>query len=700
MLSPARFWESQWDIMFSLRKEHLADALALVAIFLFLSSYFTPDFILSGTTASGGDMGSHNYLAKYMKEYLLPHFRLSGWSPDWYAGFPIFTFYFPLAYAVMAITSALVPLQIAFKIVTVAGTFLLPLAAYVSMKKMGLAFPTPLLAALFTLPHLFNENNSMYGGNIPSTLAGEFSFSLALPFMLLFMAWLYDGIKKNCFAGAAILLAVTSLLHVIPVVVAVVSSSFFLLRDKIPVLATLAKTYLLAFSLAGFWAVPLLTNFSYSIASNYSHINDYSLVYPNYLMPFLLLAGLGTALAWKRKEGPVLYLAFSALASLALYLFLPEGYIWNTRFLPFYYLFSVLVAAYGASCLVPATSAKKWIVLAILVLSSFAYVHSSVGYIDDWIKWNYTGFEGKPEWKTFNETNAFLSSLPEGRVFHEYSEKHNAWFGTPRALEDIPYFTNKPTMEGLLIESALSSPYHFFLQSEMSVQQTCPIVGLRCATFNVTRAMPHISLFNIRYIVATIDELKGELSANANFTLLKNIGQLSVYEFKGAGNYVSVPEYEPVIYSGSNWKELSVEWMRAGEKVPIIYTIENLGLQKIRSLNGIKKVPAKKCDINETVTNDTIDFTTSCIGVPHLVKISYFPNWQSSDADIYPASPSFMIVVPHSERVVIRYGTTWADLSGQLMTIAGISWMAAGSGRAKAFLRKAREFMRSLQVSR
>src|SRR3989344_4999439 len=404
MLSPARFWESQWDIMFSLRKEHLADALALVAIFLFLSSYFTPDFILSGTTASGGDMGSHNYLAKYMKEYLLPHFRLSGWSPDWYAGFPIFMFYFPLAYAAMAVISALVPLQTAFKLVTVAGIFLLPFSAYLSIRKMGMKFPVPLFAALFTLPFLFNENNSMYGGNIPSTLAGEFSVSLALSFMLLFMARLYDGVKNGRFAWASVLLAVTSLLHLIPVIAAVASSLFFVLQKRRESIAFLFKAYLLAFSLAGFWAVPLLANFSYSIASNYSRINDYSLVYPNYLMPFLLLAGLGTALAWKRKEGPVLYLAFSALASLALYLFLPEGYIWNTRFLPFYYLFSVLVAAYGASCLVPATSAKKWIVLAILVLSSFAYVHSSVGYIDDWIKWNYTGFEGKPEWKTFNET--------------------------------------------------------------------------------------------------------------------------------------------------------------------------------------------------------------------------------------------------------------------------------------------------------
>ncbi|MBI4014670.1 MAG: hypothetical protein HY365_01815 [Candidatus Aenigmarchaeota archaeon] len=686
--------------MSSLRKEYLVDALILVAIFIFLSSYFTPNFILSGTTASGGDMGSHNYLAKYMKEYLLPHFRLSGWSPDWYAGFPMFTFYFPLAYAAMAAISVLVPLQVAFKIITVAGTFLLPFAAYVSMKKMGLAFPVPLLAALFTLPFLFNENNSMYGGNIPSTLAGEFSFSLALPFMLLFMAWLYDGIKKNRFAGTAALLAVTSLLHLIPVIAAVATSSFFLLRDKMPAITSLAKTYLLAFSLAGFWAVPLLANFSYSIASNYSRINDYSLVYPNYLMPFLLLAGLGAALAWKRKEGAIIYLTFSAIVSLALYLFLPEGHIWNTRFLPFYYLFSVLVAAYGASCLVPANTAKKWLIVAIAIIFSFAYVHYSVGYIDDWIRWNYTGFEGKPEWKTFNETNAFLSSLPEGRVFHEYSEKHNAWFGTPRALEDIPYFTNKPGMEGLLIESALSSPYHFFLQSELSVQQTCPIVGLRCAAFNVTRAMPHISLFNIRYIVATTDELKGELGANANFTLLKNTEKLSIYEFKGAGNYVSVPEYEPVIYPGSNWKELSVDWMRAGEKLPIIYTDKDLGLQKIRSLNGMKKVPAKKCDVNETITNGEIGFTTSCIGVPHLVKISYFPNWQSSDADIYAASPSFMAVVPRSERVVIRYGTTWADLSGQLLSVAGILWIAAESVRAKAFIRKAREFMRSLQISR
>ena len=47
------------------------------------------------------------------------------------------------------------------------------------------------------------------------------------------------------------------------------------------------------------------------------------------------------------------------------------------------------------------------------------------------------------------------------------------------------------------------------------------------------------------------------------------------------------------------------------------------------------------------MTDDRISFRTDAIGVPHLVKVSYFPNWQATGAEgPYHAGPSFMMVVP------------------------------------------------------
>src|SRR5206468_12759393 len=103
---------------------------------------------------------------------------VTGWCPGNYGGFPLFQFYFFLPFVLIALLSHLIPLTIAFKIGTVLGTFALPVCAYAAMRLAAAPFPAPALAALATLPFLFMEANSMWGGNIPSTLAGEFAFSL------------------------------------------------------------------------------------------------------------------------------------------------------------------------------------------------------------------------------------------------------------------------------------------------------------------------------------------------------------------------------------------------------------------------------------------------------------------------------------------------------------------------------------------
>jgi len=54
--------------------------LFFVAIYVILFLVFTPNLLFSATTTCGGDMGSHNYVAKFFIEELLPKFKLSGWS--------------------------------------------------------------------------------------------------------------------------------------------------------------------------------------------------------------------------------------------------------------------------------------------------------------------------------------------------------------------------------------------------------------------------------------------------------------------------------------------------------------------------------------------------------------------------------------------------------------------------------------------
>ena len=80
--------------------------------------------------------------------------------------------YFPLPFLIMTVLSWVMPLQIAFKVTTLLGTFLLPPCTYLFFRFLKQPFPIPITGALFSLSFLFMEGNSMWGGNIPSTPGG------------------------------------------------------------------------------------------------------------------------------------------------------------------------------------------------------------------------------------------------------------------------------------------------------------------------------------------------------------------------------------------------------------------------------------------------------------------------------------------------------------------------------------------------
>ena len=61
-------------------------------------------------------------------------------------------------------------------------------------------------------------------------------------------------------------------------------------------------------------------------------------------------------------------------------------------------------------------------------------------------------------------------------------------------------------------------------------------------------------------------------------------------------------------------------------------------------------------------------------GVPVLVKVSYFPNWQVSGATgVYRSTPNFMVVVPTARDVHLTYATTIAEWLGRLLTLVGLA---------------------------
>ncbi|MGQ0830189.1 MAG: hypothetical protein ACT4OV_00750 [Microthrixaceae bacterium] len=248
------------------------DALVITVASVVVFASIHPADILSSAVPAGGDMGAHVWGPAFLRDHLLPEWRLSGWTPDWYAGFPAYQFYMvlpsllivaldvgffggwtmvvPLAgagllartawrrgagwarrgYVTAAVVVALLGVELpygtAFKLVTILGLVTLPVAAYAFGRLADLPFPGPAMLAIATVPFLFDRNFTIYGGNVASTLAGEFAFSISLSLCVLFLGVVVRGLRTGRHrALAAVLLALTGLNHLIPAFYAIAGTA-------------------------------------------------------------------------------------------------------------------------------------------------------------------------------------------------------------------------------------------------------------------------------------------------------------------------------------------------------------------------------------------------------------------------------------------------------------------------------------------
>ena len=80
--------ESEWVATL---KSMSTTAVVLGATLIILS-ILHPNLVLQNNTPTGGDMGAHVWGPAYLRDVLLPHWRLTGWSMDWYSGLPAYRF--------------------------------------------------------------------------------------------------------------------------------------------------------------------------------------------------------------------------------------------------------------------------------------------------------------------------------------------------------------------------------------------------------------------------------------------------------------------------------------------------------------------------------------------------------------------------------------------------------------------------------
>ncbi|MEI7548311.1 MAG: hypothetical protein WCK21_09680, partial [Actinomycetota bacterium] len=169
------------------------------------------DLVFRNNTPTGGDMGAHVMAPAYLRDHLLNHGQLSGWSNYWYNGFPLYRFYMVVPALLIVLMNVFFTYGVAFKIVVCLGVVSLPWCCWAFGRLARFKYPIPELMALAAVAFLFDESFSIYGGNMKSTMAGEFSFSIALSLAILGLGLFARGLETGKFRNwSAIVLALES----------------------------------------------------------------------------------------------------------------------------------------------------------------------------------------------------------------------------------------------------------------------------------------------------------------------------------------------------------------------------------------------------------------------------------------------------------------------------------------------------------
>lgn len=656
----------------------------LLCILFFLGSYFKPEYIFNQNVIAGGDTPSHYGLAHNVTE----NKKFFGWMPGNFSGFPTFQFYPPISFFLIALAHKALPLQIAFKLIVVLGTFLLPIAAFYCLRMLGFSFPTPILGAIFSLIFLFNEGNSMWGGNITSTLAGEFScslgYALAIAFLGIFYRYVSSGKGIKCLA---VLLAVIGLTHGYPFLFIIMVSSFFLIvyKNLINMLFYLGRLYSLTFLLMGFWIIPALFYFSYTTPFNFVwRFGSIKEFIPLLYIPLIIIIVLSHLylLLTKKMQIRIVYLWYAILMSLVGYLFGVRLGLVDIRFLPFAQGLIALLAAIGiGECLKGLKAVGLIPVVAILL--TFTGISWQTRLIEHWISYNFRGFEEKPLWKEFIEVNKYLKgSAADPRVVYEHSSQHEG-AGTVRAFELLPLFSGRSTLEGLYMQSSISSPFVFYIQSEVSQVGSHPLMYYNYPRFDLKRAARHLMLFNVSQFITITENTQNATYIEPSFELEKEILPYKIFRLKeNEDRYVVPLKYRPIFVETKDWKRLFFNWFRLSKNnVFLIFAGKNKIADGYRSAPSstldLSKLPVipldEEINVKEDVKSQEILIETNKLGHPLLIKVSYHPNWHVKGAKkVYLTSPSFMIIFPTSHKVRLYYASGLYNYIGWIASLLGL----------------------------
>jgi len=770
---PGRPW---WE-----RLDFWAGLLVVAACCAFVFFELEPSLLFRNTTPSGGDTAAHVWWPAYLRDHLLP-WRLAGWAPSFYAGFPAGQFYFPLPALLIVALDIVLPYNVAFKLVTAMGPILLPVGAYIFGRGLRAPRPVPAAFAVAMVAFLFfngdpvNEsvafNQHIMGGNLASTLAGEFSYTMALAFALAFfgaLAWSLRTGERLWIPALLLAAVVTS--HLVVAIFAAVGGVVIWLASR-PFLSAWRAAAIVSVGglLTAIWTLPLVATLKYTTDMRYGAIacpatgectpgSDPS----RYLFPKFLW-GVEGVLPWQwgatvlvaialigavvgRRRSTLVVVTIVAISGLLFRLWetIQTTTVWNLRLLPFWYVSLFLLMAIGVAETIRGVA---WLVrrfaereevttplglvqrsvlaglTVVIALGALIGIDHNKDFLPYWVRWNYRGYEdtagsGYTPAKSYNEYRTVVDSfgaLPPGRLLWEGNSQLNV-YGSPLALMLLPYWTDEriSSMEGLYYEASATTPYHFMLAATLAAPGNASnaVRGVPYREFSQFSSwgVPRLQAMGVRYLAVHSAQSKSAADADSRLRLVATVPDLDGQPPNGWSVYrvahsqlVTPLRNEPVVVDDLSdaardacrrrleregiprnelqlhvWQDcIAAPWFDDPDAIdrPLVAegpsSWKRDGPAAARSTSTPALPHVRVTHIHQG--DDSISFHVSRTGVPVYVKVSYFPNWEADGAHgPYRATPNFMVVVPTSHDVTLRYGSTDEEWVGRLGTLAGIA---------------------------
>ena len=295
-------------------------------------------------------------------------------------------------------------------------------------------------------------------------------------------------------------------------------------------------------------------------------------------------------------------------------------------------------------------------------------------------------------------------SLGCGRASWENSGD-NGNYGTTMALMLLPFWTDGciGSMEGLFFEASGTTPYHFLTTAAMSKQSSNPVRELRYVDNNAAVGVPHLQDLGVKYVMVRTTEAKAQAASQPELSFIATSYPWDIYEVQGS-DIVTPLAVQPVVVNGRSGDqrernlELGTSWFQNPDDWAAMpadggpddwQRIDVVVDQTRREVNdkgektrvdvvvpkeAITPVTEPHTQVSNVEINEqSLSFDVDQIGVPVLVKVSYFPNWEAKGAKgPYRIGPNMMVVVPTSNHVEMTYGRSTSDYITILLTLVGI----------------------------